>query len=59
MSDRKKIIVYGLGSQYELFKDYIGCKFDIIGYSDSKKNIIGGDILLLRIYLNINMTTFV
>ncbi len=42
MSDRKKIIVYGLGSQYELFKDYIGCKFDIIGYSDSKKNIIGG-----------------
>ena len=59
MSDRKKIIVYGLGSQYELFKDYIGCKFDIIGYSDSKKNIIVGDILLLRIYLNINMTTFV
>ncbi len=44
MSDRKKIIVYGLGSQYELFKDYIGCKFDIIGYSDSKKNIIGGGI---------------
>lgn len=34
MNKKKSIIVYGLGKDYELAKNYIESKFNVIGYSD-------------------------
>lgn len=34
---KKKIIVYGLGKDYQSAKDYIKNKYDVIGYSDRNK----------------------
>lgn len=34
---KEKIIVYGLGKDYESAKDYIKNKFDVIGYSDRNR----------------------
>ncbi len=37
MSEKKKIIVYGLGKVYRQIKEYIGSKYDIVGYSDKRE----------------------
>ena len=42
MKEKKAIIVYGLGKDYELAKHYIENKFNIIGYMDKDREKIGG-----------------
>lgn len=39
MDGRKKIIVYGIGKAYQNIRVYLENKFQIIGYSDSNKEI--------------------
>lgn len=46
MNEKKAIIVYGLGKDYELAKHYIENKFNIIGYMDKDREKIGGALIL-------------
>ncbi len=42
MLKNKNVVVYGLGNDYNLFKDTIDSYFNIVGYSDKKVYNIQG-----------------
>lgn len=44
MEKKKNVIVYGLGKMYELAKNYIENKYNIIGCSDKDRNKQGGGV---------------
>lgn len=44
MKEKKKVIIYGLGKEFKLFKSYIENEFEVIGYCDSKMSNMGGYI---------------